>query len=237
MDSRADDENLIARYATDRDRPVLRMNFVSSADGAVEVAGYSEGLQTPPDNRLFGILRMLADAVLVGAGTLRHEAYKALTLDAKRRDWRAAHGLAPYPRLVIVSRSLDLDPASAVFAGAPVRPVVVTHGAADDERRDALDDVADVLVHGVDRVDLRAALAELRETYELRHILCEGGPHLFGSLLAADIVDELCLTLAPILAGPGAGRIIGGPPSAPAKFRLLSAIQADDTLLLRYARP
>src|ERR1043166_2050024 len=88
---------LIAAYATDRAVPCLRMNFVTSADGAVTVDGYSEGLQTPPDNEVFALLRMLADAVMVGAGTLRHEGYNALKLDPARREWRVTHGLEAYP--------------------------------------------------------------------------------------------------------------------------------------------
>src|SRR5215831_17093576 len=98
-----DDEALTALYATDRATPTLRMNFVTSVDGAVEVEGYSAGLQTEADNRVFGLLRMLADGLMVGGGTLRHERYNAVRPSAARREWRARNGLDPYPRLVIVS--------------------------------------------------------------------------------------------------------------------------------------
>jgi riboflavin biosynthesis pyrimidine reductase len=93
-----------------------------------------------------------------------------------------------------------------------------------------------VLYHGTDQVDLAAGLAELRRRGH-RQLLCEGGPQLFGSLTAADLVDELCLTVAPLLAGPGAGRITAGPPAPPRAMALRHVLVADGALLLRYTRP
>src|SRR5215467_13845393 len=106
-----DTEELIGRYATDRARPSLRVNFVTSIDGAVTVDGRSGGLGDDADRRVFGILRQLSDAVMVGAGTLRNEGYGPVRMDDGRRAWREERGLAPYPRLVVVSSSLHLDPA------------------------------------------------------------------------------------------------------------------------------
>ncbi|MEV1144648.1 dihydrofolate reductase family protein, partial [Micromonospora sp. NPDC049799] len=120
-----DDAALTALYGR-ADRPHLRVNFVTSVDGAVTVDDYSAGLSGEPDKRVFGLLRMLCDALVVAAGTLRHENYRAVRLDEGRRAWRRAHGLAEYPTLVVVSGSLDLDPGQAAFADAPVRPVVLT---------------------------------------------------------------------------------------------------------------
>jgi riboflavin biosynthesis pyrimidine reductase len=232
-----DDDALIALYST-QDQQLVRMNFVASLDGAVTVDGRSKGLGNDADKAVFGILRMLADAIMVGAGTFRDEGYRAIRPTEKRRAWRESVGMNAYPRLVVVSGRLDLDPANPALADAPIRPIVITHASSDDERRDALAEVADVLVHGVDRVDLIAAIEELRSAYGLDKILCEGGPHLFGALHAADLVDELCLTLSPLLAGPGAGRIIDGTPGPRlTQMRLAHAIAADNALLLRYTRP
>jgi riboflavin biosynthesis pyrimidine reductase len=228
-----DDDGLVALYRPAG--PALRVNFVTSVDGAVEVEGYSKGLQTPADNRVFGLLRMFADGLMVGAGTLRHEGYRGVRLDPARRDWRTAQGLGAYPRLVVVSRRLDLSPAHPAFADAPIRPYVVTCAAAPPDRVTALAAVADVLVHGQDAVDLGAALADLRGR-GLAHILCEGGPHLFGSLTAAGLVDEVCLTVTPMLAGPGAGRITAGPGTGVRGLSLAHALYDDGTMLLRYAR-
>src|ERR1051326_8112578 len=87
-----DDDALVALYETDRGTPLVRMNFVTSVDGAVEVDGYSAGLQTEADNRVFKLLRMLADGLLVGAGTLRHEGYGPVRLTSARREWRVRAG-------------------------------------------------------------------------------------------------------------------------------------------------
>lgn len=227
------DAELAALYAR-RDRPHLRVNFVTSADGAVTVEGYSEGLSGEPDKRVFGLLRMLCDGLVVAAGTLRHEGYRAVRLSADRRAWRREHGLTEYPTLVVVSGSLDLDPAQACFADAPVRPLVLTRAGA--EPPPGLTEVAELVRCGTDRVDLAAGLAELRRR-GLDQLLCEGGPHLFGALTAADLVDELCLTVAPLLAGAGAGRITAGDGGPPRRLPLRHVLAADDgVLLLRYAR-
>ncbi|MBQ0904644.1 pyrimidine reductase family protein [Micromonospora sp. U21] len=228
-----DDAALTALYGR-ADRPHLRVNFVTSLDGAVSVDGYSAGLSGEPDKRVFSLLRMLCDALVVAAGTLRHEGYRAVRLNERRRAWRREHGLAEYPTLVVVSGSLNLDPAQAAFADAPVRPVVLTHAGVDPPP--GLTDVADVVRCGTDRVDLAAGLDELRRR-GLSQLLCEGGPHLFGALAGADLVDELCLTLSPLLAGPGPGRITAGDATQPRQLPLRHVLAADDgVLMLRHAR-
>ncbi|MEV1154171.1 pyrimidine reductase family protein [Micromonospora chokoriensis] len=229
-----DDAALTALYGRS-DQPRLRVNFVSSLDGAVTVDGYSAGLSGEPDKRVFGLLRMVCDALVVAAGTLRHEAYRAVRLNEARRAWRRANGLAEYPTLVVVSGSLDLDPAQAAFADAPTRPIVLTH--ADADPPPGLTDVADLLRCGTDRVDLAAGLVALHGR-GLTQLLCEGGPHLFGALTAADVVDELCLTVSPLLAGPGPGRITAGDTAPPRHLPLRHVLAADDgVLMLRHARP
>lgn len=228
-----DDDALVRLYPR-FDQPSLRVNFVASVDGAVSLDGYSAGLSSGPDKRVFRVLRMLCDALLVGAGTLRHEGYRALRLDAQRRAWRLANGLAEYPTLVVVSGSLNLDPALAAFADAPVRPMILTHHCATAPP--GLAAVADLVRIGTDRVDLAASLAELRRR-GLGQVLCEGGPHLLGSLTAADLVDELCLTVAPMLCGAGAGRITAGQRSSPRAMALRHVLAAaDGVVMLRYAR-
>jgi riboflavin biosynthesis pyrimidine reductase len=229
-----DDAELTALYQSPA-RPCLRVNFVTSVDGAVEVQGRSAGLGNPPDHKVFGLLRMFPHALMVGAGTLRQERYHAVRLDEPRQQWRREHGLAAYPRLVVVSSRLELDPAGPALAEAPVRPVIVTHATAPPDRVKALREVADVVVHGASEVDLPRALAELRSR-GMTQILCEGGPHLFGSLTAADVVDEVCLTVSPMLTGAGAGRITAGPASALRGLTLAHALFDDGVLLLRYAR-
>ncbi|HEU4427045.1 MAG TPA: pyrimidine reductase family protein [Pilimelia sp.] len=229
-----DDDALADAYAVG-EGPNLRVNFVTSLDGAVELESFSAGLSGPADKRVFAVLRMLCDALLVGAGTLRHESYRAVRLSEERRAWRLDRGLPAYPILAVVSRRLALDPAQAAFADAPVRPIVFTCAKAPPQRRAAMSDVADVVVVGDTTVDVAAAVAELHRR-GLRRTLCEGGPQLFGGLTAADLVDEICLTLSPLLAGPGAGRITAGATTPARPMSLRHVLAADDMLLLRYAR-
>jgi riboflavin biosynthesis pyrimidine reductase len=219
------DEELLARYPRVEG---LRVNFVTSLDGAATVDGLSTGLSSPADKQVFRLLRMTCDALLVGAGTLRDEEYRPLTLDADRRAWRAACGLSAYPRLVVFSRSLAIDPHHRALRDAPVRPLVVTPADPGDH---PLREVADLTV----AANLAQSLAALREI-GLSHLLCEGGPTLLGELTGADLVDELCLTLSPVLAGPGATRMSVGTPHPPRLMQLIHALPAEDALLLRYRR-
>ncbi|MBI3686067.1 MAG: pyrimidine reductase family protein [Actinobacteria bacterium] len=229
------EDELTAHYevVTD-DRPHLRLNFVASVDGAASVHGRSAGLQTPADGRVFALLRDLADVVLVGAGTVRAERYDALRPGAARQARRGALGRAAVPTLAIVSAALDLDPAATPFTATGPRTIVITHANAPEQRRRVLAEVADLVVAGEDRIDLPGALAELAGR-GLSRVLCEGGPQLFGALLAAGCVDELCLTVSPLLAGAAAGRIIAGPPLPhPARLRLTHLLTEDGALLCRY---
>jgi riboflavin biosynthesis pyrimidine reductase len=233
------EDELIAAYTVaDRSVPRLRANFVTSLDGAVTLEGLSGGLSSKDDQNMLGRLRMLSDVVLVGAGTLRAEGYGGLRLGAKRRTWRAEQGLAENPTLAVVSARLELSADSPVFTEAPARAIVITCAASPDAQREALAEVADVLVCGEDQVDLTAAVAALVER-GLTQILCEGGPHLLGSLTSADLVDELCLTVSPLLAGPGARRITDGLASTEARpLPLLHVLSTDEGFLfLRHGRP
>lgn len=213
----------------------VRMNFVSSVDGAVTLQGRSGGLGGATDRAIMQVLRAMCDIVVVGAGTIRVEGYGGTKVEGMDAAWRRDHGLAPQPRLAIVSRALDLDRDHAVFSEAVVRPIVVTCADAPADARNALSEVADVIVAGDASVDLSLALEQLAGL-GLRHVLSEGGPHLFGSLVAAGLVYELCLTLSPHLVGGDAGRIMRGVPEAARELRLRRMLVDDDWLFLRYAR-
>ncbi|GAB7043739.1 MULTISPECIES: pyrimidine reductase family protein [Catenuloplanes] len=226
--------DLVETYAMER--PSLRVNFVASADGAATLDGRSGGLGNANDQHVLGLLRQLADVLVVGAGTLRAEGYGPLVLGADAIAHRRAHGLPDHPRLAVVSARLyELGPEHPSFAAAPVRPLVITVGAAPADRRRALSGVADVLLCGDEELDA-AALPGLLAGRGLPGVLCEGGPALFGALVAADVVDELCLTLSPWLAGAGASRIVTGPPAAPRAMELRHVLTDDELLFLRYVR-
>jgi riboflavin biosynthesis pyrimidine reductase len=178
-------------------------------DGAVTVDGVSAPLSSEADKRVFRLLRKQCDTLMVGAGTFRNEKY--------------GHGT--YPSIVVVSNSLDLQPDHPGLRGA----LILTTGEA---RNDRLAEAAEI----VRCRDLAHGLELLRER-GFEHILCEGGPHLFGALTALGLADELCLTLSPQLAGPGAGRIIEGQPHPPRPMTLRHAlIGSDGSVLLRHSR-
>ena len=228
------DADLTACYPR-RPEPTLRVNFVASIDGAVTVDGKSAGLGGPGDKMIFDTLRTVCDALVVAAGTVRSENYDALRLTAPARQWRRAHGLAEFPLMVIVSGSLDLDPEQLVFSDAPVRPLVVTHAGAPADRRAALVEVAEIVTVGETTVDLAAAVRALHARGATQ-LLCEGGPRLLGSLIAADLVDEMCLTISPLLVAGAAGRVATGPDGPPREMALAGILAEGDMLFLRYAR-
>jgi riboflavin biosynthesis pyrimidine reductase len=229
-----DPAELPGRYPRN-DSPTLRVNFVASIDGAVTLDGLSGGLSGPADKQIFDSLRMVCDALIVAAGTIRAENYDALRLDERSRAWRRDHDLPEFPLMAIVSGSLDLNPEQLIFSDAPIRPIVVTHAAAPAERRAAIAGVAEIVTVGDEAVDLATAVADLHGRGATQ-LLCEGGPRLFGALIAADLVDELCLTVAPLLAGGSAGRISAGPPGRFRPMSLRHALTSDDMLFLRYVR-
>ena len=229
------DDAIAAHYSFGARSPWLRANFVSSVDGAATHDGLSEGLGGPADRRVFDILRRLCDVVLVGAGTVRAERYGPMRVAPDAVAWREANGLAPQPTLAIVSGRLDLDPSSPVFTEAPVRPIVVTTGASPAGQRAVLERVSDVLVAGEDLLD-PVAMIEALSGRGLGRILCEGGPSLFGTLLAADVVDELCLTVSPRLEAGDAGRIAHKDLPSVRTMSLGGVLASGDTLLLRYLR-
>jgi riboflavin biosynthesis pyrimidine reductase len=212
--------------------PVLRLNFIASADGAASVDGLSGGLHGPGDKEIFDTLRMICDALIVGSGTVLSENYDALRLTEPARAWRRAHGLPEFPRMVIVSRSLNLDLDQLVFTDAPIPPIVVTTTSAPVER---LRGRAEVLAVGDDEIDLAAMVAALHERGATQ-LLSEGGPLLFNSMIAADLVTELCLTVSPLVVGGGPGRIAAGPPGPSREMSLRHALSLRDMLFLRYAR-
>jgi riboflavin-specific deaminase-like protein len=218
------------------DRPWVALGMVSSIDGAATVGGETAALGGSADHHAFRALRGACDAILVGAGTVRIEGYgPAAGTQARRRD-REDRGLAPAPRLVIVSGSLDLDPRARAFSDPAHPPLVVTHAAAPTAQVAALSNVAEVVTCGETEVDVLGLLRALEER-GLRRILCEGGPSLNGVLLEADVVDELFLTIAPVLLAGSASRIAHGPRAfAPRRMRLAELREHEGELLLRYER-
>ena len=219
-----------------RGRPGLRLVMIASADGATAVEGRSGGLGGPADRRVYLTVRSLADVVLVAAGTVRAERYGPPRLPDGLAAARRARGQAPGPRIAIVSRSLDLDWGSSLFTEADptARPILLTGSDAPAGRRAAAEGVADVITAGPDGVDLPTALAALGRI-GAASVLAEGGPRLNGALAAEGLIDELCLTISPVLVGGDPARILDGPPLAPPPaLRLRTLCEEDGFLFARY---
>jgi len=226
---------VFAEYAYPADRPWLRANMVASVDGAATAEGRSGGLSSPADKHVFRVLRALADVVLVGAGTVRAEGYAAVLPKETFPEVREAAGQPPTAAIAVVTRRLDLNLDSALFTGR-ARTLVITCGAAGAERIEAARVVADVVVTGDDTVDVAAGIAALHER-GLTRVLCEGGPALLRDVVAADALDELCLTLSPQLRSGPAPRILTGPLlGIPVRLALTGLLVSDGDVFLRYER-
>ncbi len=208
------DDELAAAYAPEAE-PWLRVNFVSTLDGAAQGSdGLSGTINNAADKRVFDVLRARADCLVVGAGTLRSEEYDV-----------------PRVPLVVVSQSADLPP---TLRDAPRGRVLMATVASSDglaAAREALGE-DNVLVLGKDEIDLPQLKAELAVRGWAEQ-LCEGGPSLFADLLAAGVVDELCLTLVPMLTGGDAVRIATGP-ELDVALRPALLLEQDGTLLGRW---
>lgn len=214
------------------DRPWVMANFVSTIDGATIVDGGSTAINDEDDMRMFGAMRAVADFILVGAGTVRAENYGPTTLDARRRAARLDAGLEETPHLVVVTRSLDLDPADRVFSDPDHRVTVLTDGSAPADRFAALSEVADVV-----RLQSTGADDMIHYLRLARVVLCEGGGTLMGQLVAARLVDEMALTVAPMLVAGVSQRVAhGAEAKPPMDMRLDSVLYGERSLFLRYVR-
>jgi riboflavin biosynthesis pyrimidine reductase len=211
--------------------------MVAGLDGTASVNGRVGSLSTTPDQELFRRMRQIADVVLVGAETVRREGYGPVRLSTEAQEQRRRQGLSPTPPLAVVSRSLAFDWTAKAFTEAAegARTQVITCAAADPERRAEAERVADIIVAGDDRVEPAAAMQALAERGR-RVVLCEGGPTWLGELVAADRLDELCLSISPVIGGDPLPVSVTPPGAGLARFELKGAMAEDDTIFLRYER-
>jgi len=233
----SDDVDLVSAYAypaLPSRRPWLRGNMIASADGAATVDGRAGGLGNPTDQRLLGLLRALSDVVIAGAGTVVAEGYGPARAREQYQAVRSAAGQPPAPVMAVVSNRLRLDFSSRYFTEARERPIVVTSEAAPADLLRAAHQAADVIVAGARVVDPALMVKALAERGHHR-LLCEGGPTFLGAAVEAGALDELCLTISPLLVGGPARRVLDGPViSPPAEMKLTQLLIDDDELL--YAR-
>lgn len=213
-------------------RPWVLVNFISSADGGTAIAGKSSSLGDPDDKVVFQALRAVPDVILVGSGTVEAEDYRPVTLDEERRERRLAAGLTEVPVLAIVSGRLSFNTEARVFSDPEHRPMVITGPRADPVKLAMLGDSADVVI--LEDVTPAAILARLSAA---KVILCEGGPTLVGQFVAGHLVDELALTIAPLMIGGRSARIAHGETAdPPVEMRLDRQLIGDRSLFMRYLK-
>lgn len=228
----------------EKDSPWVRAVMVATADGAARSPqGRSGEISSAGDRLVFETIRGLSDVILVGADTFRRESYGPVRpqpgLEKRRRDLR----MADVPRLAVVTASGDLNPAASAFLSSPERPLLLVPKSLPVERRATLDPVAEMVEAGDSTVDLAQAIDALA-IRGMTRIVCEGGPQLLGALAAAGLMDELCLTITPLLSGGSyAGvpvpRIMAGAelPDSPRGLQLHHVIEDAGTLFLSYRTP
>lgn len=209
----------------------LRINFVVSLDGAVEVAGRSGPLGGPADRAAFMAMRSVADVVMVGAGTARAENYGPVRLSADVQQRRRARGQAARPPLAVVTARGELAVGARMFE--PDRDVIVFTTERVAAARTDLAEVAEVVPCGVGVVDVTEVVSHLHER-GLGRILCEGGPTLTRALFEAALVDEMCLTFSPVLAGAGPHRLSEAWRGDPGRFSLTGLMEGDGMVITRY---
>ncbi|MDO5634216.1 MAG: dihydrofolate reductase family protein [Micrococcus sp.] len=219
-------------------RPWVRMMVISSADGAVSVQGQSGALGSPADQRVFALARRTADAIVVGAATVRAEGYAGALVDDDAQRWRHEQGRAAHPVPVLITGSMSIPASDPFFTQAPRRPLVATTRAAlhaHPERADRLDEVADVVACGERSVDPTTLVEQLGERgVDVVHV--EGGPGVYTSVAAAGVLDEVQLSLSPRLVAGDASRILASEADAALSLslRLEHVMEEDGMLLLRY---
>jgi riboflavin biosynthesis pyrimidine reductase len=228
-------------------------NFVMSHDGRVSfnVPGHEGGGDVsdfnPHDQWLMGLLRARADAVIVGANTLRTESEHIWTSEfiyprdaAGFASLRDAESRSRTPLQVFVTRSGDITPDAAVFHDASLSVVVVTSVEGQNNLAvSALPNVS-MITAGEKDVDIPQALRRLRDEFGVQTVLCEGGPRVYGAFISSQVLDEEFLTLSPVLVGgsqeqkrPGLIEGLALAPGSPQRSRLLSVRRAADHLFLR----
>ncbi len=227
------DDALATLYAwpARTDVPYLRANMIASLDGGCTFDGRSAGLGNAADTHLFAVLRDLAEVILVGAGTVRAEGYAGVRLDAVSLARRQRWGLPATPPPIAVVTGRGLDPQSPLFVDTVTPPIVITTEVAAKTVPKGIE----VIITGHDRVNLEKAVTALGVA-GFGRIHCEGGPALLGDLAIANLVDECCLTIAPMLLGTRSTRLLPIPVSDAVRWELAAARLDGSHLFTRYRR-
>ena len=218
------------------DRPWLVLNMVATLDGRIAIDGRSGPIGNRADRELFHGLRTQVDAVMVGAGTVRTERYGRMVKSDELRERRVREGLAPDPIACVVSARLNLPDDLPLLQDPESHVVILTASEADPPDVPAsCECLRGAAAPDGSGLELAPLLGELRRDHGVRSILCEGGPALNDGLLREGLVDELFLALAPKLAGGEPLTLVTGAAlRPPAELELVSALESESNLFMRY---
>jgi riboflavin biosynthesis pyrimidine reductase len=236
-----DDERLAAFYSYPErlDRCWVRANMIASLDGGATDDGKAAGLAGPGDRALFSRMRQEADVVLVGASTVRIENYSGAQMSLAQRQERQRRGQAEVPPIAIVTHGADFEHDAKIFTRTEVPPLIMTSREAVDDangRFGSMAEIVDASGTQPDRVDLAVVLGTFAQRKLLR-VLSEGGPAMIGLLIEHGLLDELCMTIAPILVGGQARRIAAGDGEAHTRMRRSHLLTDDEGYLYtRYVK-
>lgn len=225
--------------AVDRSQPRhecwVTGHMVAGLDGTAAIDGKVGALSTEVDQKLFRQMRQIADVVLVGAETVRREGYGLVRLSDEAKAQREANGKPPTPPVAVVSGSLELNWNLKLFKDAPDRAptMIITTASADPDKVAEAKQHATVIIAGEERVDPAAALQALADRGH-QVVLCEGGPTLLGEFVAAERLDELCLSIAPVMGGDNLPVGVMPDGGGVHNFDLKSVMGEEHTLFLRY---
>jgi riboflavin biosynthesis pyrimidine reductase len=210
-------------------RPWVMLNMVASIDGATSVNGRSRGLADDDDRAMFKALRAVPDIIMVGAETARADDYGPIRLDEERIERRRAMGKPDLPRLAVLSGHLNLDPGARLFSNPGLPPIVLTGRDAGPDRRKSLESIAEVVVF--DDLNIESVLGHFGSGV----VLCEGGPGINAQLAEVGAIDELNLTVAPLIVGGQSKRVAeGAPVLSPQEMELDRILAGDRSLFFRY---
>ena len=217
----------------------VRGNMIASLDGGATDDGKAGGLAGSGDRAVFSLMRHAADVILVGAATVRIENYSGAQLPVAARQARQRRGQAEVPPIAVVTRSGDLDPSALLFTRTEVPPLILTSARTFEDTRRRLAAVAEVLDASGTDPNSAAPAVVLKDLAASRlfRVLTEGGPLFLGSLIENGLMDELCLTVAPILVGGASKRIVTGLGHVHTRMRRAHLLADDDGYLYtRYVR-
>jgi riboflavin biosynthesis pyrimidine reductase len=226
-------DDLADAYDWPQDRWV-RACMVMGLDGSIAGPdGLSGSISSPTDRAVLAAIRRFADVYLVGAGTVRAERYSAVRARPDASERRAAAGQAPAPTLAIVSATCRFDWDDATFTASDNRPIMLTVDRSDPADRAAAARWCEVVVVGEERVEPQAALESLAER-GLTRVTCEGGDALLAQMVRAGALDEVDLTLAPVVAASARPARTGS--AVLSGMRLHQLLEDDGFLFARYMR-